>query len=375
VRWDLLGRTVEGRPIEYAQFGNGQKHVLVVGSLAGDEPEGVAAAEALAASLTKFPRRLQDVKLTIVRDPNPDGRAKRTAANARGVLLDRNFPSANWRELASGKTLVSGPNPLSEPETQALAELLEDVKPDRVVILGAASKRTSVLFAGPAEDLARQLTLEAEGVLVPRDGTRWTGSLLMLAGEDRAIPTIRMGFPPRVTAEEVFSANKRAIMTAAGCGTAMPFPAGAGRMTPQQSVASTATSVPAAINSNRAASSPYLGSFGTASANPNGSFVEKKAAERAAAAPMAPAQTIDFETIRNGRPLVPIASPRSRNGYPVESPALMTTNIAPVAPAPSPNVERRFERLPPVNVFQMPRADTSGVVGPQPPIPAYPHAQ
>jgi hypothetical protein len=347
---------------------------LVVGSLAGDEPEGVAAAEALAASLTKFPRRLEDVKLTIVRDPNPDGRAKRTAANAHGVLLDRNFPSANWRKLASGTTLVSGPNPLSEPETQALAELLEDVKPDRVVILGAASKRTSVLFAGPAEDLARQLTVEAEGVLVPRDGNRWTGSLLMLAGGDRSIPTIRMGFPPRVTAEEVFSANKRAIMTAAGCGTAMPFPSVAGRATPQQPVVPAATTVPATVSPNRAASSPYLGSFGTANANPNGSFVEKKAAERAAAAPVTPAQTIDFETIRNGRPLVRIASPRSRSGYPVDPSAATATSLSPIASVPSQTVERKFERLPPVNAFQVPHANAGGV-GPQPPIPAYPHAQ
>src|SRR5271170_3152899 len=74
VRWDVLGRSLENRVIEYAQFGSGRHRVLVVGALRGDEPEGVALAQALGEHLIRFPQRLDDLTVTIVRDPNPDGR-------------------------------------------------------------------------------------------------------------------------------------------------------------------------------------------------------------------------------------------------------------------------------------------------------------
>ncbi|HVW38473.1 MAG TPA: M14 family zinc carboxypeptidase, partial [Pirellulales bacterium] len=157
IAWQTLARSVENRVIEYCRFGEGDEHVLVVAPLAGDEYEGVELAERLASHLEQFPRRLDDTTVTIVRDPNPDGRFRRTAANARGVLIDQNFRTRHWRKTPHGDRWLSGKEPESEPETRALADLFDDLKPSRVVVLGS-SRRPGVLnYAGPAEQLSLQV--------------------------------------------------------------------------------------------------------------------------------------------------------------------------------------------------------------------------
>ena len=122
-----MGRSLENRVIEYAQFGGGQHRVLVIGALRGNEPEGVALAQSLAEHLVRFPQRLDDLTVTIVRDPNPDGRIRRTSGNARGVELDRNFISSGWRS-ASDTSSTREQQPESEPETRVLADLMIDVR-------------------------------------------------------------------------------------------------------------------------------------------------------------------------------------------------------------------------------------------------------
>jgi hypothetical protein len=71
----------------------------------------------------------------IVRNLNPDGVARGTRLNGRGVDLNRNFP-AGWRR--SGRRWdaeYSGPRPLSEPETRAARKLVRFVRP-KITIFG-----------------------------------------------------------------------------------------------------------------------------------------------------------------------------------------------------------------------------------------------
>ena len=118
-----LARSEQGRAIEVAQIGalDAPHRVLVVGCIHGNEPAGIAIADRLAAL-----RLPPGVAVWIVRDANPDGVAVGTRGNADGVDLNRNFP---WRWRLLGGIYNSGPHPLSEPETIALARLVRTVRP------------------------------------------------------------------------------------------------------------------------------------------------------------------------------------------------------------------------------------------------------
>lgn len=89
----VIGHSVRGRAIRAWRVGSARARtrILVVGAIHGDEPGGKA-----------LTRRLRGVRpprgtaLWLVDDLNPDGTAKRTRQNARGVDLNRNFPR-RWR--------------------------------------------------------------------------------------------------------------------------------------------------------------------------------------------------------------------------------------------------------------------------------------
>jgi protein MpaA len=123
----VIGHSVDGRPIVATRVGDpaAPVHVLVVGDVHGNEPAG----EAIVARLRR--ERLSGVAFWLVRTANPDGRARGTRQNARGVDLNRNFPY-RWAPGARG-TYYPGPRAASEPETRALMTLVRRVRPQLAV--------------------------------------------------------------------------------------------------------------------------------------------------------------------------------------------------------------------------------------------------
>lgn len=118
-----LGRSVDGRTITAVEIGDfdAPRRALVVGCIHGDEPAGMAIADALANGAQ--PRELD---LWIVRDLNPDGVAAGTRQNAHGVDLNRNF---HWRWKPLEGYFDAGSRPLSEPESRIAVRLVSTIRP------------------------------------------------------------------------------------------------------------------------------------------------------------------------------------------------------------------------------------------------------
>jgi hypothetical protein len=214
--WNVLGRSVEDRVIEYRQFGQGDEQVLVVGPLEGDTTAAIALVELLADHLEQFPRRTSGQRVTLVRDPNPDGRLRRSPYNARGVRLNQNFPTRGWHKVPSGVNWLSGREPESEPETRVLVDLIDDVRPDRVIVLGGTLRQAELTYFGPAEELARNFA--KAGSLRPAAAQVGSqqGSLAVYAGDDRKTPTLVLRVPAGMRPDQAWVTYKRALLAAIG---------------------------------------------------------------------------------------------------------------------------------------------------------------
>jgi predicted deacylase len=122
-----IGTSLRGRPIRAYRLGGQRAAVraVVLGSIHGDERAGVAVARAL-----KDGKPVPGFTLWVVPTINPDGLARGTRTNARGVDLNRNWRH-DWAPLAS--PYYSGTRPFSEPESRAFRDFLARVRPRFVV--------------------------------------------------------------------------------------------------------------------------------------------------------------------------------------------------------------------------------------------------
>ncbi len=186
VVWQTIGSSREGRDIQAATFGNGPDTILLLATIHGNEAAGTPLLKKLAAELLHDPDWLDGHRVVIVPIANPDGLARSTRGNAKGIDLNRNFPADNWKPSRG-----YGAEPLSEPESRALFDLIESSHPERIVTLHQPASQLD--YDGPAEDLARAMA--AAGPLrVKRMGAR-PGSLGSFAGLTLGLPIVTVELP------------------------------------------------------------------------------------------------------------------------------------------------------------------------------------
>ena len=135
------GQSVMGAPLQYFPS-EGKCELLVMAAIHGEEPETTFL---LSRVLRAFEKNFQSIAFILC--ANPDGMTLGTRGNARGVDLNRNFPTANWMDSPVGSrsileaardTLLSpGRTSGSEPETAALVSLIEDLKPQEILSIHA----------------------------------------------------------------------------------------------------------------------------------------------------------------------------------------------------------------------------------------------
>ena len=196
---ESYGRSHLGLPLEVWRP-RGKCRLLLFAGLHGEEPETTYALSRALRQLAAAP-----ADCAVVLAANPDGLTRGTRANARGVDLNRNFPSQNWRadpvthrstnEDPSDIVLSPGSAPGSEPETRALMALIEDLEPEQVVALHAPLGCIDDATLSP---LARRLAERTGMPLVPDVGYPTPGSFGSW-GADRRLPVITYEFPLAAT--------------------------------------------------------------------------------------------------------------------------------------------------------------------------------
>ena len=180
----MVGESVEGSPLELLDTGAGERVALFLATIHGDESAGTPLLRELAARLSAGAVDARGWRALVLPVANPDGLARGSRQNARGVDLNRNFPAAN--RVDGGRHGSA----LSEPEARAIHRLVLEHRPERIVSLHQAANQLD--FDGGGEALAR--AMEAVSPLaVARMGAR-PGSLGSWAGEDlgRAVVTVEM---------------------------------------------------------------------------------------------------------------------------------------------------------------------------------------
>ncbi|MDA0375321.1 MAG: M14 family zinc carboxypeptidase [Planctomycetota bacterium] len=215
--WQEIGRSVEGRPIRLRTIGSGARRVLWVGGIHGNEVEWVIATEELPAAFAGV-RGLSDrVTLTIVEDVNPDGRAARSRGNAHGIDLNRNYPARNF---AASPT--NGDEPLCEPESRVLHDLIVRLDPHVVIVAHSWGRRADgppcfINFDGPAEHLARRFGELSGYAVVPSENIHGTpGSLGSFVGIDRRTPILTLEYERGRSPDRCWSETREAILAVIG---------------------------------------------------------------------------------------------------------------------------------------------------------------
>ena len=174
--------------------------VLVVGGIHGDELTSVSIVFRWLDLLKQRPADAARYRWRVIPVLNPDGLLAKppTRVNARGVDLNRNFPTDHWWTESAYYWAVStrrdprrfpGPAPRSEPETSWLHYEITTFKPD--VIISVHAPYAVLDFDGPPEvkPPARfgPLTLRRLGV--------YPGSLGNFGGVKEGIPVVTLELP------------------------------------------------------------------------------------------------------------------------------------------------------------------------------------
>ena len=190
----VIGKTVLGRPIEAVHFtppsyAKPRPPALLFGAIHGDEPISQLLLERLADELIERPPG-RDV--WIVPCVNVDGLLAGTRNNANDVDLNRNFASTNW-----GTQRRPGHNPGAaaedQPETRALVELIERIRPHRIVA-GHAGRRM-VNWDGAGEPLAKEIAERCGYPVEPDMGYPCPGSLGTKYGLEGGLEVVTLESP------------------------------------------------------------------------------------------------------------------------------------------------------------------------------------
>ena len=183
--WKVIGKTTEGRKMHSMHLGTTGVRTLVIAGLNGEDRVAVRWLEQLAQGLASQPNLTENIEVFFFRAGNPDGLVHQYKGNARGVPLNRNFPSRRFRQPVGMPQFAT---PASEVETRVILDTLYTFRPRRVIHLSSTTGRSEVIYNRLSKPVATELERSAKLGLFPFDPEQNPGSI-----EDFADGTLEAG--------------------------------------------------------------------------------------------------------------------------------------------------------------------------------------
>jgi protein MpaA len=207
----VLGRSIEGVDLVMHCFGDGSRPVLVLGGIHGNEPESVALTEALLELLRRGPGVARGRSVAVFPRVNPDGLARRSRYNVKGIDLNRNFPATNWKPSKR-----RGRQPANQPESRAVMKAVRMLSPRCVISIHSISgaHRKCNNYDGPARGLAERMARHNGYPVTDDMGYPTPGSFGSWCGIDGGIPTITLELPRGIDSESAWRENRAALIEA-----------------------------------------------------------------------------------------------------------------------------------------------------------------
>ena len=218
--WNHVRNSYLGNPIIWHVFGDEKlletkkvNTTMILCGVHGDEITPIKFCFDILEDLKNNPKVLEGNLVVVAPLVTPDSfmREKPTRYNARGVDVNRNFPTQDWNKSAiklwksrykSDKRRYPGAKALSEQETHFQVNLIKRYKPNKIITVH--SPLTLIDYDGPsaheheggilAEELLIQMSDKA-GKYRINNYPFFTGSLGNWAGNERKIPTYTLELP------------------------------------------------------------------------------------------------------------------------------------------------------------------------------------
>lgn len=173
--------------------------VLLIGGIHGDEQTASSIVFKWMAMMQKT--GAQEFQWKVVPSLNPDGllATKPTRVNARGVDLNRNFPTPNWTQEAlpywrkktkSDPRRFPGNSPISEPESKWLHDTIKEFQPHVIISVHAPFGVLDLDGSVPPPQRFGRLLFNRVGV--------YPGSLGNYSGLHQNIPVLTIELPNAV---------------------------------------------------------------------------------------------------------------------------------------------------------------------------------
>lgn len=218
-QWNHVRDSYWGNPIIWHVIGDEEEHkkkaknvTMLLCGIHGDEITPVKFCFDVLHDLLINPQYVGDDSLVVIAPlVTPDSFLKKypTRYNARGIDINRNFPTKDWNKNAlklwksrykSDKRRFPGNKGFSEQETVFMVNLIRRYSPDKIIQVHAPL--TLIDYDGPEEDgngnNATQLLIqmsEKAGQYRINNYPFFTGSLGNWAGNERKIPTYTLELP------------------------------------------------------------------------------------------------------------------------------------------------------------------------------------